>query len=186
MIRQYIIRKDILIVYHLIGATLRTMCQVGSHTQRVIVRQLPIYTSRIGQAIVFPRHRIGTILTEYLIFCFHNLFECAVLPIILVESINGSKHIDTILAIIDIESALWTIKIVAQVVLIGQCQSKTEPLSLLLTGTDSNHSPHLGVIFCTGVIDYLHIANILAAQSLQLVAVAHQSPVDIYKRCSFA
>ena len=87
MVYQRIVLKHVLIVYHLIGATLGAMRQVGTHTQRVIIIYLPVHASRVSQIIILPRHRVGAILTEHLICC-GDILDGAILAIVLMEEIH--------------------------------------------------------------------------------------------------
>ena len=179
VVDQGIVQKHILIIDHLIGATLGAMRQVGTHTQRVIVRQLPVHASRIRQVIILPRHRVRTILPKHLIPC-GDVLDRAVLAIVLMEIVHRAKHVDTVLAIVGPQLHLRTVEIVAKVVLVGQRQVEAEAVALLADGTDAHHSPNRRVILRTRVVDHLHVADILAAQPLQLAVVAHQSPINIY------
>ena len=155
------------------------MRQIGTHPQRVIVIQLPVHTSRIGQVVILPRHRVRTILTKHLISR-GDILDGTVLAIILMKVIHRAKDIDTIGAVVSPEFHLRTVKIVAQVMLVSQRQVEAEAVALLTYRTDAHHSPNRRIILRTGIVDHLHVADILAAQTLQFAVVAHQPPINIY------
>ena len=175
-----IVLKHILIVNHLILA-FHLVRQISTNTQRVIVRQLPVHTSRIGQVIVLPRHRIRAILTEYLIRC-GDILDGAVLTIVLMIVIHRAKHINAVLTIVCTYFRLRTIEIVTQVVLIRQCEVETEAVALLTDSADAHHGPHRRVVLRTRIVDHLYIADFLAPETLQFASVAHLAAINIYKR----
>ena len=118
-----IILEHVLVVNYLILAV-HLVRQIGTHTQRVIVRQLPVHTKRIGQVIMLPRHRVRTILTKNLIRR-GDILDGTVLTIVLMIVIHRAKHINAVLAIVSTYFCLRTVEIVTQVVLIRQCEVET-------------------------------------------------------------
>ena len=180
MVDMYVILKHIFVVNHLIGAV-RLLRKVGSHPKRVILVQLPVYTCRIGKVVVLPRHRVRTILAEYLVR-FGDVLDGAVLAIVLMVIVDRAKDIDSMGTIVGTQLHLWTIEIVAQVVLVKQRRIQAQTIALLLTGTDAYHGPHLGIVLSTRVVDDLHVADVLAMQTLQFACVAHLAAINIYKR----
>ena len=179
-----IVLEHVLVVNYLILAV-HLVRQIGTHTQRVIIIYLPVHTSRIGQVIMLPRHRIGAILTEYLIRR-GDILDGAVLTIVLMIVIHRAKHINAVLAIVSTYFCLRTVEVITQVVLIGQSEVETEAFTLLTDSADAHYGSYLGIVLRTRIVDYLYIAYFLAAQTLQFVIVAHQSAVDIDKRRSLA
>ena len=66
--------------------------------------------------------------------------------------------------------------------LVGSGEVKAQAVALLLAGTDAHHGPHLGIVLGTGVVDDLHVADVLAVQTLQFAGIAHLPSINIYKR----
>ena len=104
------------------------------------------------------------------------------MPVVLMEIIHRAEDVDAVLAIVGSQLDLWTLEIVAQVVLVGQRDIKAQTVTLLFAGTDAYHCPHLSIVLGAGVVDDLHVADVLAMQTLQFACVAHLAAINIYKR----
>ena len=66
--------------------------------------------------------------------------------------------------------------------LVGSGEMKAQTFALLLTGTDAHHCQHLSVVLRTRIVDNLHVADVLTAQTFQFACIAHLPTVYIYKR----
>ena len=111
MVYQHIILQHIFVVDNLVGAA-EIVCQVGTHTQGMIVRQLPVHASRVGQLVVLPRHRVGTILAEHLARL-GDVLDSAVLAVVLMEIVHGAEDIDAVLTVVGTQLHLRTFEVVA-------------------------------------------------------------------------
>ena len=112
--------------------------------------------------------------------------ERAVLAVVLMEIVHGAEHIDAVLTVVGARLDLWTLEVVAQVVLIGQRNIKAQAVALLLAGTYAYHCPHLSIVLGTRGVDDLHVADVLAMQTLQFAGIAHLATINIYKRGTLA
>ena len=102
------------------------------------------------------------------------------------EEIHRSKHIYTILTIVSPHLDLWTIEVITQVALVSQRQVETQSIALQLSRTNAHHGSYLGIVLGTGVVDDLHVADVLAVQTLQFAGIAHLPSINIYKRWTLA
>ena len=183
MVDERIIFKDVLVIYHHVGAT-KKVCHVGTHTHRVVVIDLPVGSCRIHQLVVLPCHGVGALLMEYLAGAC-GLFKPAVLVVILSAIKDAAKHINIILAVVDAEFTVGGVEPIAQVLLIGEREVNAHAVALLASGTDAHHRPHSGIILCSRIVDDFHISDVLAAQPLQLAIVTHNLSVDVDERAAF-
>ena len=104
VVDEKVILPDIFVIDDLVGAP-QEVGQVGTHTDRVMVRQLPVESTGVSQTIIEPSHGVGAILTER-VSGVGLLPQGAVLTIVLVVVPHPAEHIHCPSSIVEVQSGV--------------------------------------------------------------------------------
>ena len=155
MVYEIAVLIHILIIYNLI-CSIEIMSYIGTHTNRMVFRDLPVYTSCIYHCVVAPSHSVRTCLQECLA-AFIYIFKSAILPIVHVAIISRTKHVNTILAIVKPQFALRSVEVILQILFGESHEVKSKTITLMLLCAYAHHCPYRGIILRTGIVDNLNI-----------------------------
>ena len=184
MVDSDVVLIHIFIIDYHVGSA-QIVCEVGADTHGVVVVNLPVGACGIDELVVFPSHGVRTRLQKQLGgVC--GLFEVAVLAVIHVIEPHAAKHVESILAIVEVEFCAGRVETVAQILVIGERKVNTQSVARQFLRANPHYRPHGGIVLCAGIVDYLHIADVFTAQTFQFVHVAKHAAVQIDERCPFA